>query len=99
METENYEWKTTFREDFAIADVFGKRAVEDTYKNSLEFALSGPEYFGEFVCVLNWGIWNNYEKDELLARVYDKLWREADEMIYTKFPKKEDRAKILEFLD
>lgn len=33
MNVNGYETKTTFWEDFSIADVFGVSAVKDTYKS------------------------------------------------------------------
>jgi hypothetical protein len=30
------------------------------------------------VVALNWKIWERYEKDESVARVYNDLWQEAD---------------------
>ena len=73
-----YKPKTTFYEDFGIAEMFGIDAVKDTYQRSFEAWKSDVEYLTELVMVLNWKIWEHYESNEELARVYDSLWREAD---------------------
>ena len=73
-----YKPKTTFWEDFSIADFYGIKAVEDTYKRAFNEWKTDTEYLTELVLVLNWKIWEHYEHNEPLARVYDRLWKEAD---------------------
>ena len=74
-----YHPKTTFYEDFSIADHFGIPAVKDTYKRGLETAKAmGYEYLTEFVMVLNWKIWEHHEHNDDLAKVYNDLWIDAD---------------------
>ena len=76
-----YHPKTTFYEDFSIADAFGIAAVKDTYKRGLRTAQAmGYEYLTEFVMALNWKIWEHYEQREPLARVYNDLWMKAAEI-------------------
>ena len=73
-----YKPKTTFYEDFSIADRFGVSAVRDTYRRGLIAAEAfGYDYLTEFVMVLNWKIWEHFESNEPLARVYNDLWEEA----------------------
>ena len=73
------EFKTTFFEDFTIADNFWEKAIKDTYKRCFAEWKNNVKYFTEFVVALNWKIWQRYEKDESIARVYNDLWQEADE--------------------
>ena len=74
-----YKPKTTFYEDFSIADNFGTAAVKDTYKRGFETAkFMGHEYLTEFVMALNWKIWEHYETNEPLARLYNTLWEASD---------------------
>lgn len=74
-----YKPKTTFYEDFSIADNFGISAVKDTYERGLKTAeFMGYEYLTEFVMALNWKIWEHYETNEPLAKVYNDLWEKAD---------------------
>lgn len=73
------EFKTTFWMDFSIADAFGESAVRDTYKRAFNEWKNNVEYVTELVIVLNWKIWQHYEKqNEALTKVYDELWKEAD---------------------
>lgn len=73
------EFKTTFWMDFTIADAFGESAVRDTYKRAFNEWKNNVEYVTELVIVLNWKIWQHYEKqNETLTKVYDELWKEAD---------------------
>lgn len=80
-----YEMKTTFWHDFSIADKFRLDAIQDTYNRALKEWKNDIVYMTELVIVLNHKIWAWFEKDENFARIYDKLWREADEFIYENF--------------
>lgn len=72
-----YEPKTTFYMDFSIADNFGVKAVKDTFKRALESWKDNYIYLTELVMVLNWKIFEHYETNEPLARVYNDLWEQA----------------------
>lgn len=78
-----YTQITTFFEDFGIAEPFGKSAILDTYKRGLEYAKTDYKVLTEFVMVLNWKIWQHYEKNEALARIYNDLWIKADKYATT----------------
>lgn len=78
-ELTGYKPITTFYEDLSIADHYGESAVRDTYKRVFEYWSADVRYITEFVMALNWKIWEHYEHNEKLARVYDELWRKADE--------------------
>lgn len=79
-----YTPKTTFYDDFSIADRFGIAAVKDTYKRGLKTAkFCGYEYLTEFVMALNWKIWEHYGHNNALAEVYNDLWEKADEIART----------------
>jgi len=78
-ESTGYKPVTTFYLDFSIADKFGIEGVKDTYKRGLPTAVSiGYKALTEFVMVLNWKIWEHYQTNESLAKVYNALWEEAD---------------------
>lgn len=79
QEMTGYEPKTTFWMDFSIADQFGLEAVQDTFNRAFKGWKNNYVYLTEFVLVLNHKIWQHYETNEPLARLYDKLWRKADE--------------------
>lgn len=78
-ETTGYHPKTTFWSDFSIADRFGVKAVEDTYRRAFEEWRADHVYLTELVMVLNWKIWQWFDRNSLLAKTYDKLWRLADQ--------------------
>lgn len=72
-------WKTTFYNDFSIADRFGADGVKDTYKRAFKEWKSNYEYLTELVIVLNWKIWEWYEKGNAeLASLYQTLWAKTD---------------------
>lgn len=73
-----YTPKTTFWEDFSIADKFGLAAVKDTYNRSFDAWKSDHIYLTELVLVLNWKIGQHHKSNEELARLYNDLWEEAD---------------------
>ena len=73
-----YKQITTFYMDFGLAEPFGVNAIKDTYKRGLEYAKTDYKVLTEFVMVLNWKIWEHYETNEALARVYNDLWEKAD---------------------
>ena len=73
-----YELKTTFWNDFSIADRFGIDAIKDTYKRAFEEWKDNRVYLTELVMVLNWKIWAWYKTNRALSEVYNDLWEEAD---------------------
>ena len=78
MNVNGYETKTTFWQDFGIADVFGPAAVKDTFKRAFAEWKTDAVYLTELVLVLNWKLWQHYENGRMqLAEVYDKLWKKA----------------------
>ena len=77
-EMTGYKPQTTFWQDFTIADAFGIDAVKDTFNRAFEEWKSNHVYLTELVLVLNWKIWQHYESNEPLSRVYNDLWAAAD---------------------
>jgi len=74
-----YEPKTTFYEDFGIAEFYGASAIEDTYERAMESWKTDVFYLTELVMVLNWKIWEHYDDGNMeLAGLYEKLWKRAD---------------------
>ena len=69
-----YKPKTTFYEDFSIADRFGIPAVKDTYERAFSTWKENIIYLTELVMVLNWKIWEHCETNNALAVVYNDLW-------------------------
>ena len=75
-EMTGYKPITSFYRDFSIADKFGKSAILYTYKG-IEKNLKSLHYtyITELTMVLNWKIWQHYEKDDSIARLYNDLWQ------------------------
>lgn len=82
LEQLGYECKTTFWDDFSIAEKFGEMAIEDTYNRAFNEWKDNVVYITELVLVLNHKIWYYYEKNTQLASLYNKLWIELDEWCY-----------------
>ena len=78
-EQTGYHCITSFGMDFGIAERFGVNAILDTYRQFFNGAKNNVKYFTELVLVLNWKICQWYESNEVYAKLYDQLWREADE--------------------
>ena len=75
-----YEPKTTFWDDFTIADRFGASAVNDTYKRAFNEWKGDHIYLTELVMVLNHKIWEHFHKhNEALAKLYNDLWEKTND--------------------
>ena len=74
-----YEEKTTFWDDFTIADLFGLDAIQDTYNRAFEEWKGNYIYLTELVMVLNHKIWQWHKKRPAYGELYDKLWKETDQ--------------------
>lgn len=95
----DYEFKTTFWQDFTIADKFGLNAIKDTYTRAFNEWKTDKVYITELVLVLNWKIWEHYEKgDKKIAEIYNKLWHETDDWC-TKNLKGDDLRYYLQTID
>lgn len=84
-----YKPITTFWQDFSIADRHGAAAVKDTFRRAFKEWRDDYKFITELSLVLNHKIWQHYEDDEPLARVYDTLWRTLDDWCYDHFDKEE----------
>lgn len=69
-----YKPITTFYQDFSIADRFGKAAIRDTLKRSLEYANTDYKVKTELVMVLNWKTWEHYETNPEYGQLYLELY-------------------------
>lgn len=78
MAMTGYEPKTTFWMDFSIADGFGAEGIKDTYNRAFDEWKNDYIYLTELVMVLNHKIWEWYEKDEEIAKLYNDLWEKTD---------------------
>ena len=53
-----YLYKTTFWQDFTLAERFGFASVEDTFRRAFNEWRTNTIYLTELVLVLNWKIWH-----------------------------------------
>ena len=79
MESVGKKRKTTFFSDLSIAECYGVKAVKDTYKNVMRSWGKDIDFMCEWVICLNQKIWQHYNSKPELAKVYDELWRKADD--------------------
>ena len=74
-----YETKTTFWDDFSIAEKFGEVAIEDTYKKAFDLYKDNVEYITELSLVLNHKCWFWYRKNDTLSILYQKLYEQHND--------------------
>jgi hypothetical protein len=78
MESVGKTRKTTFFSDLSIAEVYGVNNIKDTYKRVMKSWGKNLEYMCEWVISLNQKIWQHAKTYPEIAKVYDELWRKAD---------------------
>lgn len=81
-EMTGYKPITTFYTDFSIADRFGEKAIKDTFDRAFEEWHKDYKYLTELVMVLNWKIFEHYQNNEVLAKIYNDLWEQADDYAF-----------------
>ena len=76
MKLENgYEMKTTFWQDFTIADAFGIDAIKDTYHNAFMSWQFNTVYITELAIVMNMKCWYYYSKgNDAVSQLYADLY-------------------------
>lgn len=79
LETCGYVTKTTFYDDFTIADRFGAKAIRDTYKHVFEEWKDNVEYITELVMVLNHKMWHHHKSNPVISKTYYDLYEEAND--------------------
>lgn len=92
------ERKTTFFSDLSIAEYYGEPAVMDTYRNVMKSWKTDINYMCEWVIALNQKIWQHYETNPKLGKLYYSLWRKTDEYCCVFF-KGEELSQYFEYMD
>lgn len=88
------EQEYTFYQDFQIADrVGGKEGVLDTWQRVQHWA-DNPQAWGEVSCALNWRLWDLAETNEEIARLYEKLWMQSQEIGWARGNKDKEYARV-----
>lgn len=77
-EMNGYKPFTTFWMDFSIADKFGFKAVDDTYRRAFKEWRHDYKYLTELVLVLNHKAWQFVDSNPVLSDLYVQLYEEAD---------------------
>lgn len=73
-----YEIKTTFWQDFTIADAFGTAAIQDTFNQSFRDWKNNLEYITELAMVMSWKSCDWYGKNEQYVILYSELYHKVD---------------------
>lgn len=78
-----YEPKTTFWQDFSIADKFGLRAIKDTFNRAFKEWKGNHVFLTELAMVLNHKISQHYvmngtDAQNAKALLYNELWEQVD---------------------
>lgn len=81
--------KTTFFGDLSIAEFYGVEGIQDTYNRVIKEWGDNVEYFAEFVVALNHKIWAWYNVNNEIGRLYDGLWRQAEQFAVDHFSDEE----------
>ena len=79
MQVFDYETKTTFWDDFSVAEIFGKDAILETYARAFEEWKADYIYLTELVMVLNWKCWYWVKDSEVYSQLYSDLYYKADD--------------------
>lgn len=74
-----YKPKTTFWQDFSIAECFGKDAIKNTFKRAFNEWKSNHVYLTELVMILNWKLWSWESENRELSRLYNEFYEKADQ--------------------
>ena len=75
----DFHFETTFWEEFSLADNYGSEGVIEHYNLVFNQWKDNLRFLTELVLVLNWKIWRWHEHNDEYARLYDKLWKQADQ--------------------
>lgn len=79
MAETGYDTKTTFWDDFSIADRFGNAAIQDTFNRAFDEWKSNTVFVTELALVLNHKSYQWHEKDKSRAELYTRLWQTVDD--------------------
>ena len=70
-----YEFKTTFWDDFTIADAYGEEGVKDTFVRAFWAWKDDVEFVTELAIVVNWKCWQHWKNGNLgLSELYSDLY-------------------------
>ena len=77
-----YQPITTYYTDFSYAEKYGEYGINQLFNEVFATLSKDPDFYykelTELVMVLNWKIWEHYETNEELAKLYNDLWAKLD---------------------
>lgn len=73
-----YRLKTSFWEDFSIADVYGETAIEDTFNRAFRDWKNNLEYVTELSMVMSWKSCYWWIKNDSYMQLYSDLYHKVD---------------------
>lgn len=82
-EETGYEFKTTFWQDFTIADCFGIDAVKDTFKRAFNEWKTNHVYLTELAIVMNLKCWSWNNRDKKFMELYRAYFYEVQDYAYS----------------
>lgn len=98
MKLLDYECKTTFWEDFSIAEAFGEEAIRNTCKRARAEWKNDRIYGTELSMVLNHKSWHWHKKNIAIGTLYAELWEEFNNWVLDNW-KGEDLSYYLKITD
>ena len=83
---DGYQFKTTFHQDFTIAERFGVNAIFETFDRVFKEYKTNIVYMTELAMVFNWKMWD-YHNDgqKFVAFLYQSLYEGVCEYIQSHF--------------
>ena len=78
-----YEIKTTFIQDFRIAEPFGVAAIKDTFKRAMKEWKTNIQYITELAIATNTLCWLHYDAGNTeLSELYSDLYYQVQDYVY-----------------
>lgn len=94
-----YKTKTTFYNDFTMAEAFGNDAIKETFKRAFESWKDNAEYGTELCLIMNLKCWEWYEKkDNERSKIYSDFYYQVREYCLDNY-KEEDLESFLVVID
>lgn len=73
----NYEYFTTFWQDFDVAEIYGENAIRDTAKRAFDEWKDDVKYLTELVMIINHKCWDFYHTGAMrMSELYDDMYYE-----------------------
>lgn len=84
-----YETKTTFFNDFFIANQFGINAVKDTFRRAFNEWKNNIVYISELAIVMSCMSCSYYKRNTELMELYSDYYHKVDDWVFKHFKDKD----------